>query len=223
NLYKDGLGNPQVPGKLKRRRWKQESPPVRPVRPPRWPKSLLAVALVVSVLALATSVWIYLHRESQNIAEILAKTGIAASVPEKSIAVLPFENLSDEKENAYFADGVQDEILTNLARIADLKVISRTSVMQYKSGVARNLHEIGQQLGVAHAVEGSVQRSGNRVRVNAQLVDARTDRHLWGQTYDRDLADVFAIQTEIATAIADQLQAKLTGQEKQVITAKPTE
>src|SRR5262249_10051335 len=147
----------------------------------------------------------------------------AASVPEKSIAVLPFENLSDEKENAYFADGVQDEILTNLARIADLKVISRTSVMQYKSGVARNLHEIGQQLGVAHAVEGSVQRSGNRVRVNAQLVDARTDRHLWGQTYDRDLADVFAIQTEIATAIADQLQANLTGQEKQVITAKPTE
>src|SRR5262245_9541912 len=128
NLYKDGLGNPQVPEKLKRRRWKQESPLVRPVSPLRWPKSLLAVALVVSVLALATSVWIYLHRQSQNIAEILAKTGIAASVPEKSIAVLPFENLSDEKENAYFADGVQDEILTNLARIADLKVISRTSV-----------------------------------------------------------------------------------------------
>src|SRR6266478_2853608 len=112
----------------------------------------------------------------------------AAAVPEKSIAVLPFENLSAEKENAFFADGIQDEILTLLAKIADLKIISRVSVMQYKSGGARNLREIGQQLGVANVVEGSVQRSGNRVRVNAKLVDARTDRELWGQTYDRDLA-----------------------------------
>src|SRR4029453_9595850 len=127
----------------------------------------------------------------------------------KSIAVLPFENRSEDKANAYFTDGVQDEILTNLSRIADLKVISRTSVLQYKSGVARNLREIAQQLGVANVVEGSVQRSGNRVRVNAQLVDARNDAHLWAQTYDRDLADVFAIQTEIATKIVDQLQAKL--------------
>src|SRR5262249_40158504 len=108
---------------------------------------------------------------------------VSAHKIDKSIAVLPFENLSEEKTNAFFADGMQDEILTNLARIADLKVISRTSVMQYKSGTARNLREIGQQLGVAHVVEGSVQRSGNRVRVNAQLVDVRTDRHLWGQTY----------------------------------------
>src|SRR5207249_8317683 len=118
--------------------------------------------------------------------------------PEKSIAVLPFENLSEEKANEFFADGVQDEILTDLARIADLKVISRMSVMQYKSGISRNLREISQQLGVATVVEGRVQRSGNRVRVNAQLVDTRTDRHLWAQTYDRDLADVFAIQSEIA-------------------------
>jgi serine/threonine-protein kinase len=221
NLYKDGLGNPRVPEKLKRRRWKQESPPVRPVSPPRWPKSLLALALVVSVLALATSVWIYLHRESQKFAETDVKTG-AASIPEKSIAVLPFENLSDEKENAYFADGVQDEILTNLARIADLKVISRTSVMQYKSRVARNLLEISQQLGVAHVVEGAVQRSGNRVRVNAQLLDARTDRHLWAQTFDRDLADVFAIQSEIANKIADQLQAKISLSEKVAIEKPPT-
>ncbi len=144
-------------------------------------------------------------------------------IPEKSIAVLPFENLSDDKENAYFADGVQDEILTHLAKIADLKIISRVSVMQYKSGVARNLREIGQQLGVANVVEGSVQRSGNRVRVNAQLVDARTDRQLWGQTYDRDLADVFAIQSEIAKAIANQLQAKLSPQEKARVEEKPTE
>ena len=117
---------------------------------------------------------------------------------------------------------MQDEILTYLAKIADLKVISRTSVLQYKSGVARNLREIAQQLGVANVVEGSVQRSGNRVRVNAQLVDARTDAHLWAQTYDRDLADVFAIQSEIAKAIADQLQAKLSPNEKKAIEQPPT-
>jgi TolB-like protein/Tfp pilus assembly protein PilF len=140
----------------------------------------------------------------------------------KSIAVLPFENRSEDKANAYFTDGVQDEILTYLAKIADLKVISRTSVLQYKSGVARNLREIAQQLGVANVVEGSVQRSGNRVRVNAQLLDARTDAHLWAQTYDRDLADVFAIQSEIAKAIADQLQAKLSPNEKKAIEQPPT-
>jgi TolB-like protein len=146
----------------------------------------------------------------------------SVELPAKSIAVLPFENLSEEKANAFFADGVQDEILADLARIADLRVISRTSVMQYKSGIARNLREIGQQLGVGHVVEGSVQRSGNRVRVNAQLVDARTDRHLWGQTYDRDLTDVFAIQSEIAKTIADQLQAKLSPAEKDAIEHPPT-
>ena len=146
----------------------------------------------------------------------------AATVPQKSIAVLPFENLSEEKQNEYFADGVQDEILTDLAKIADLKVISRTSVMQYRSGVARNLREIGQQLGVAHLLEGSVQRVANRVRVNAQLIDAKTDAHLWAQTYDRDLADVFAIQSEIAKAIADQLQARLSPNEKAAIEKPPT-
>jgi TolB-like protein/Tfp pilus assembly protein PilF len=140
----------------------------------------------------------------------------------KSIAVLPFENLSEEKANAFFTEGVQDEILTNLSRIADLKVISRTSVMQYKTGTPRNLREIGQQLGVAHVVEGSVQRAANKVRVNAQLLDARTDAHLWAQTYDRDLADVFAIQSEIAKAIADQLQAKLSPSEKKAIEQPPT-
>jgi TolB-like protein/Tfp pilus assembly protein PilF len=143
-------------------------------------------------------------------------------MPEKSIAVLPFSNLSKEEENASFADGIQDEILTDLARIRDLKVISHASVMQYKRGVARNLRKIGQQLGVGNVVEGSVQRSGNRVRVNAQLVDARTDRQLWGQSYDRDVADVFAIQSEIAKAIADQLQAKLSPSEKSAIELPPT-
>jgi TolB-like protein/Tfp pilus assembly protein PilF len=145
-----------------------------------------------------------------------------SAAPEKSIAVLPFENLSDEKQNAYFTDGVQDEILTDLAKIADLKVISRTSVMQYKSGLARNLRKIGEELGVAHVVEGSVQRAANKIRVNAQLIDARKDAHLWAQTYDRDLADVFAIQSEIAKAIADQLQAKLSPSEKKAIEQPPT-
>jgi len=140
----------------------------------------------------------------------------------KSVAVLPFENLSHDPDNAYFADGVQDEILTDLARIADLKVISRTSVMQYKSGVARDLHQIGHQLGVANVVEGSVQRSGNRVRVNAQLTDVRSGRHLWAQTYDRDVADVFAIQSEIAKTIASQLQARLSPPEKSAIERPPT-
>jgi TolB-like protein len=147
----------------------------------------------------------------------------AQAISEKSIAVLPFENRSEEKQNEYFADGVQDEILTNLSRIADLKVIGRNSVMQYKSGIARNLREIAQQLGVANVVEGSVQRSGNRVRVNAQLIDARNDAHLWAQTYDRDLADVFAIQSEIAKAIADQLQAKLSPNEKKAIEQPTTD
>ncbi|HZR06609.1 MAG TPA: protein kinase [Candidatus Udaeobacter sp.] len=142
-------------------------------------------------------------------------------IPEKSIAVLPFENLSGDPDSAFFADGVQDEILTDLARIADLKVIGRTSVMRYRSGVARNLRKIGEQLGVAHLVEGTVQHSGNRVRVNAQLVDARTDQRLWGQIYDRDLADVFAIESEIATAIAGELNAKLSPNEKSEI-ERPT-
>lgn len=149
----------------------------------------------------------------------------SASLPaiaEKSIAVLPFENLSSDKENAYFTDGVQDEILTDLAKVADLKVISRTSVMQYRNAATRNLPEIAQTLKVAHVLEGSVQRALNRVRVNAQLIDARTDAHLWAQTYDRDLADVFAIQSEIAKTIADQLQAKLSPREKAVLEAKPT-
>jgi TolB-like protein/Tfp pilus assembly protein PilF len=144
------------------------------------------------------------------------------NVPEKSIAVLPFENRSEEKANAFFADGVQDEILTHLATIADLKVISRTSVMQYKGGAVRNPGDIGRQLGVAHLLEGSVQRAANKVRVNAQLIDARNEAQVWAQTYDRDLADVFAIQSEIAKTIADQLKAKLSPNEKAEMEERPT-
>src|ERR1051326_9119879 len=164
-------------------------------------------------------------RSDPRFQELLYRIGLHPSNPagpEKSIAVLPFENLSRDPDNAFFADGVQDEILTDLAQVADLKVISRTSVMQYKTGVGRNLREIGGQLGVTHVVEGSVQRAGKRVRVNAQLVDARSDQHVWGQTYDRDLADVFAIQSEIAKAIADQLRAKLSPSEKAAIEQSPT-
>jgi len=201
NLYSDEVGNPQLPKKflaLKKHRSHVH-----------WAEA--AIALLV--LAAVVGAFIFALRKP---------TRSSLSIAEKSIAVLPFENLSEEKANAFFADGVQDEILTHLARIADLKVISRTSVMQYKTGLQRNLREIGQQLGVAHLLEGSVQRAANKVRVNAQLIDARTDAHLWAQTYDRDLADVFAIQSEIAKAIADQLQAKLSPAEKNAIEQRPT-
>jgi serine/threonine protein kinase/tetratricopeptide (TPR) repeat protein len=168
-------------------------------------------ALIASLVALATIVgWSLWENE------------LVGGPPARTVAVLPFENLSNDRDNAYFADGVQDEILTDLAQIADLKVISRTSVMQYKSGIERDLRQIGHQLGVANVVEGSVQRSGNRVRVNAELTDVRTGRHLWANTYDRDLADVFAIQSQIAKAIAGQLQAKLSPPEQNAIERPPT-
>src|SRR6266480_4601709 len=201
NLYDDQFGNATLPRRLeiiqkrrKRLRWATMT------------AALLALAMIAAGIAMFSG-----YRVRSTLA-----------APEKSIAVLPFENLSEEKANAFFADGVQDEILTNLAKIADLKVISRTSVMQYKTGIARNLREIGQALGVAHLLEGSVQRASGKVRVNAQLIDARTDAHLWAQTYDRELADVFAIQSEIAKTIADQLQAKLSASEKAAIEKPPT-
>jgi TolB-like protein len=141
---------------------------------------------------------------------------------DKSIAVLPFENLSDDKENAYFADGIQDDVLTNLSKIGDLKVISRTSVMPYR-GKTSNVREIGKALGVATILEGSVRRIGNRVRVNVQLINAENDQHMWAEDYDRDLTDVFAIQTDLAQKIAGELKAKLSPSEKEQIERKPTE
>src|SRR5438093_7157868 len=201
NLYSDEVGNPQLPSKLRALRKHRARV--------RWAEAAAALLVLGAIVG---GTFFYLR----------GPTASALRVLDKSIAVLPFENRSRDPDNAFFTDGVQDEILTDLAKIADLKVISRTSVMQYKSGVARNLREIAQQLGVANVVEGSVQRSGNRVRVNAQLIDARTDAHLWAQTYDRDLADVFAIQSEIAKAIADQLQAKLSPNEKKAIEQPPT-
>ena len=145
----------------------------------------------------------------------------APAIPEKSIAVLPFENRSEDKANAYFADGIQDEILTRLSKIADLRVISRTSTQHYKSAPA-NLTEIARQLGVVHILEGSVQKSGDAVRVNVQLINAATDSHIWADTYDRKLIDIFSVESDVAKAVADQLRAKLTGQEEQVIAARPT-
>jgi TolB-like protein/Tfp pilus assembly protein PilF len=147
---------------------------------------------------------------------------VAAHKVDKSIAVLPFENLSDEKENAYFADGVQDDVLTNLSKIGDLRVISRTSVMQYR-GRPTNLREIGKALGVSNILEGSVRRSGNKVRVNVQLIDANTDEHIWANDYDGDVTDVFALQSDLAREIANALQAKLSPAEKSQMTRKPTE
>jgi TolB-like protein/tetratricopeptide (TPR) repeat protein len=151
-----------------------------------------------------------------------ARTEVATAIPEKSIAVLPFDSLSEDKSNAYFAEGVQDEILTRLAKVADLKVISRTSTQHLKS-VPDNLPQIAKQLGVAHVLEGSVQRANDQIRVNVQLVNALTDTHLWAETFDRKLTDIFAVESEIAKTIADTLQAKLSGSEQHAIAARPTE
>ena len=201
NLYDDQFGKAKLP-----QRFETEQKRLRRLRWTGTAAALLALVAVVAGIA--------------TFSRYRARSTLTA--PEKSIAVLPFENLSDDKENAYFTEGVGGEILTDLAKIADLKVISRTSVMQYRNAVRRNLREIGEQLGVAHVLEGSVQRSGGRVRVSAQLIDARTDAHLWAEHYDRPLDDVFAIQSEIAKAIADQLQAKLSPNEKKAIEQPPT-
>ena len=150
------------------------------------------------------------------------QSGAATGIHHKSIAVLPFENLSDDKQNTYFGDGVLDQILTNLAKVSDLRVISHTSVRQYKSGERRNLREIGKQLGVTHILEGSVRRSGDRLRISAQLIDARTDSQIWANTYDRTAADLFAIQSELAETIVSQLQAELSPQQKAEIEEHPT-
>jgi len=201
NLHADEVGNPQLPKKfqaLKKHRVRM-----------RWAvttAALLALAAIVAGTAMFSR----------------SRGRSTLSAPEKSIVVLPFENLSSDKENAYFADGVQDEILTDLAKIADLKVISRTSVMQYRDVAGRNLRQIGQQLGVTHVLEGTVQRAADKVRVNTQLINARTDAHEWAENYDRPLTDFFAIQSEIAKAIADQLQARLSPREKVAIEQAPT-
>jgi len=180
------------------RKWVRRNPTI----------ALLILSLAALAAAIGWNVW-----KSEFVPSPAVTTGIA---------VLPFENRSEDKANAYFVDGIQDEILTRLSKIADLKVIAGTSTQHYKSA-PRNLPEIARQLGVAHLLEGSVQKSGDTVRVNVQLIKAANDSHLWGDTYDRRLTDIFSVESEVAKAIADQLRAKLTGQEEQVIAAKPTD
>ncbi|HLC14233.1 MAG TPA: adenylate/guanylate cyclase domain-containing protein, partial [Chthoniobacterales bacterium] len=223
NLYTDELGNRELPEKFQQAKAALTAPPTSaPVAKPA-PRSrgLTAALIIVAALAGAGGFYILSHRPTP-IAPPSASAPAAAVIPEKSIAVLPFENLSRDPDNAYFADGIQDEILTRLAKIADLKVISRTSTQHYKSA-PDNLREIAKQLEVAHILEGSVQKSGDSVRVNVQLIKAANDSHLWADTFDRKLTDIFSVESEVAKAIADQLRAKLTGQEEQVIAAKPTD
>jgi len=201
NLYQDGIGNPQLPKKfqaLKKRRVRM-----------RW-AALTTLLFLVSVIVAA---FVIVSRRPM---------GSIITAPEKSIAVLPFENRNEDKANAYFAAGIQDEILTRLSKMADLKVISRTSTQHYKSA-PENLPEIARQLGVANILEGSVQKSGDSVRVNVQLIKAANDSHLWADTFDRKLTDVFAVESEIAKSIADTLKAKLTDSEEHAISARPTE
>ena len=201
NLYSDEVGNSQLPSKL------------QAVKKHRTHVRWAAVAAFLLVMgAVIAGVFFFGGRPTTS----------ALRVSEKSIAVLPFENRSHDPDNAYFADGIQDEILTHLSKIADLKVISRTSTQHYKSA-PENLPEIGKQLGVAQIVEGSVQKSGESVRVNVQLIKAANEAHLWADTFDRKLTDIFSVESEVAKAIADQLRAKLTSQEEQVIAAKPTD
>ncbi len=221
NLHADELGNPEAPKKFKNAQ--------RITRAKRT-KSLVGMLTIASLIALVIVALIFspailkMWATAQRNNHIQPNQTATASRPEKSIAVLPFANLSSDRENAYFADGMQDEILTRLSKIADLKVISRTSTQHYKSA-PENLPEIAKQLGVAHILEGSVQKSSDAVRVNVQLIKAANDSHLWADTFDRKLTDtkIFSVESEVAKAIAEQLRAKLTGQEEQVIAAKPTD
>jgi TolB-like protein/tetratricopeptide (TPR) repeat protein/class 3 adenylate cyclase len=214
NLCMDGIGNLELPGKLKRQR-DEEAIATRKARAKTLRKLTLIGAPLLAVLLALIGYLVLFPRIAPKFMK-----GLAA-ISEKSIAVLPFDNFSGDKENAYFTDGIQDEILTDLSKIADLKVISRTSVDQYR-GVARNLKEIGKALQVVYILEGSVQKAGGRVRVNTQLIDTRTDAHVWAENFDRELSDIFAIQTELAEKIVAQLRLNLTPREKAAITDRTT-
>src|SRR5438445_2496437 len=215
NLFTAELGNSERPKRLTTPAQKTDFVPVaREPAPSRTPVLIIAASVAIAVLVVGS--FLFWQRQQPK------SSALASAIPEKSIAVMPFENLSEDKANAYFADGIQDEILTRLSKIADLKVISRTSTQHYKSA-PENLPEIARQLGVAHVLEGTVQKSGDAVRVNAQLIKAANDSHLWADTFDRKLTDIFSVESEVAKAIADQLRAKLTGREEQVIAAKSTD
>ena len=217
NFYTDDVGNPTLPEKFR------VAQPLRPEVPPKRAKSVFAVALGIAALALfailAALILPGMLRSRENAKN---ERGEAWPAVAKSIAVLPFENLSRDPDNAYFVEGIQDEILTRLSKIADLKVISRTSTQKYKSA-PDNLPDVARQLGVANILEGSVQKIANAVHVNVQLIRATTDEHVWAESYNRTLNDVFGVEGEVATAIADQLNAKLTGTEQKAVTDKPTQ
>src|SRR5438874_5715253 len=219
NFHTDNIGNDAHPEKIASKRKEQarvsksEQARARAKR-----RGLELILLLAAILIIGLSIFAY--RASRETMKATAPS-VAEANPEKSIAVLPFENLSMEKENAFFADGIQDDVLTSLTKIADLKVISRTSVMQYR-GTTHNLREIAQALGVNHILEGTVRRDGNRALVNVQLIDARNDRHIWAQRYDRTIADAIGLQGELATKIATELQAKLTSAELTSRGTKPT-
>ncbi len=213
NFYNQEIGNPAVPEKFSRNAIAGSVPP--PVKKRR-PYAIAAMALGAIIVVGAIALLFTFGRNQTSSATSLA------SIPAKSIAVLPFQNLSDDKSNAYFTDGIQDEILTKLSKIAALKVISRTSTTKYQSA-PDNLRDIGKQLGVANVLEGSVQKIANAVHVNVQLIRAATDEHLWAESYNRKLDDVFGVEGEVASAIADQLNAKLSGAEKHAVAEKPTQ
>jgi len=219
NFYTDNIGNAALPEKIASKRKEQASvSKSEQARTRAKRRGLELILLLAAILIIGLSIFAY--RASRK-AMTATTPSIADAIPEKSIAVLPFENLSMEKENAFFADGIQDDVLTSLTKIADLKVISRTSVMHYR-GTTRNLREIAQALGVNHILEGTVRRDGNRALVSVQLIDARNDRHIWAQRYDRTIADAIGLQGELATQIATELQAKLTSAEKTSLGTKPT-
>src|ERR1700686_2954272 len=177
-----------------------------------------AAAVLLLVVGIG---WWWTTQPNKRVVSPALRDSQPQNIPEKSIAVLPFDNLSDDKSNAYFAEGIQDEILTRLSKIAVLKVISLTSTQKYKSA-PDNLHEVGQQLGVANLLEGSVQKAGNAVHINVQLIKAATDEHLWAESYDRELQNIFRVEGEVAGAIADQLKATLSGAEKRELGVRPT-
>jgi TolB-like protein/Tfp pilus assembly protein PilF len=225
NLYTDKLGNPEPPLKFKGRspRRARSEPETYTPR-----KRFLIIVVVCAVTVLAGGLMLFrivrTDRRAIRSAPLDEGRPSAASlaVSSKSIAVLPFENLSQDPDNAYFADGIQEEVLTRLSKIADLKVISRTSTQRYKSA-PDNLLEIAKQLGVAHVLEGTVQKAGDQVRVNVQLINAQNDSHLWADKFDRKLTDIFAVESEIAARIADTLQAKLSGAEQRALSSRPTD
>jgi serine/threonine protein kinase/Tfp pilus assembly protein PilF len=225
-LAKDPAKRPQAASEIARRLQVDLPPPTDKIEisAKRLKKRVLIPVALAALCLIAVGAWYFAVTKPQMKRAMSASKAAASqpTVSEKSIAVMPFENLSRDPDNAYFAEGIQDEILTRLSKIADLKVISRTSTQHYKSA-PENLSEIGKQLGVAHVVEGSVQKSGDAVRVNVQLIKAANDSHLWADTFDRKVTDVFSAETEIAKTIADQLRAKITGREEQVIAAKPTD